>query len=74
MKIRKQAVENGNFKSSEGEIDIAKLMDDFQQAEKSSAHGRSGSFKIDVPLEQAVDTILKVKPEPKKEKPKGGSK
>jgi hypothetical protein len=42
-------------------------MEDFQKAEESSSH-RNGTFKIDKPFEEALDTILKAKSYPKQAK------
>jgi hypothetical protein len=48
-------------------LDVAKVMEDFQKAEDSPSH-RNGTFKIDKPFEEALDTILQAKPESKASK------
>jgi hypothetical protein len=50
-------------------LDIEGIMSEFQKSEESSSH-RNGSFKIEKPFDEALDTILKSKPTPKKPKPK----
>jgi hypothetical protein len=54
-------------KKTTDRLDVAKVMEDFQKAEESSS-GRNGTFKIDKPFDEALDTILKAKPEPKAHK------
>jgi len=54
-------------KKTTGRLDVAKVMEDFQKAEESSSR-RNGTFKIEKPFEEALETILKSKPEPKKAK------
>lgn len=57
-----------NLKSNR--LDVEKILEDFDKEEKSKSH-RKGTFKIDKPFEEALDTILKAKPELKaKEKGK----
>ena len=51
-------------------LDVAKVIEDFKKSEESSSH-RNGTFKIEKPFEEALDTILKTKPEPTKRKGKG---
>jgi hypothetical protein len=46
-------------------LNVPKIMGDFQKLEESSGH-RKGTFNIEKPFEEALDTILKAKPEPKK--------
>ena len=48
-------------------LDVGKVMEDFKKVEESSGH-RNGTFKIEKPFEEALETILKSKPEPKKAK------
>jgi len=43
------------------------MLENFQNAEESSSR-RNGKFKIEKPFEEALETILKSKPEPKKAK------
>ena len=45
-------------KKSNDRLDVAKVMEDFQKAEESSSH-RNGTFKIEKPIDEALDTILK---------------
>jgi hypothetical protein len=52
-----------NRKSRE-RLNVAKVLSEFRKAEKSSAH-RQGTFKIKAPFEEALNTILKARPEPK---------
>jgi len=56
-------------KSRTDSLDVAKVMKEFQEAEESTAH-RKGTFKIEKPFEEALDTILKVNPGPNKTKAK----
>jgi hypothetical protein len=49
-------------------LDVAKVMEDFQKAEESPTR-RKGAFKIDKPFDEALDIILKAKPEHKATKP-----
>ena len=51
-------------------LDVRKVLEEFQKAEESPAH-HIGTFKIDAPLEKALDTIIKAKPGPKKTMVKG---
>ena len=46
-------------------LDIQKIVKEFNQSEQES-NGRKGTFKIDAPFDEAVKSILKAKPEPKK--------
>lgn len=43
------------------QLDVVKVMEDFQKTEESSSH-RNGTFKIDKPFEEALETILKSRP------------
>jgi hypothetical protein len=47
-----------NSKRTNETLDIEKLLSDFQKAEESSSH-RNGTFKIEKPIDEALDTILK---------------
>jgi hypothetical protein len=51
-------------------LDVRKLLEEFQKAEESPAR-HNGTFKIDAPFENALDTIIKAKPDSKKAKVKG---
>jgi hypothetical protein len=51
-------------------LDVAKVMEDFQKSEKASSR-RNGTFKIDRPFEDALNVIVKAKPETTKRKEKG---
>ena len=42
-------------------LDIKKIVNDFQCEEKSPSH-RKGTFKIDKPFDEALNVVLKVKP------------
>ena len=57
-------------KKTDDRLDVAKVMEDFQREEESPSH-RKGAFKIERPFDEALDTILKAKPEPRKPKAKG---
>jgi hypothetical protein len=46
-------------------LDVDKLMSEFQEAEKSTSHHK-GTFKIEKPFDDALDTTLKSKPTAKK--------
>ncbi|MGB7592039.1 MAG: hypothetical protein WBO19_12450 [Terriglobia bacterium] len=59
------APSNKKEKGIGSRLDVARVMEDFQKSEESSSH-RNGTFKIDVPFEEALKTIVKAKPEPKK--------
>ena len=48
-------------------LQIEKVLAEFEKAEKSTSH-RKGTFKIDVPFEQALKIVAHAKPEPKKPK------
>jgi hypothetical protein len=57
-------------RKTDDRLNIERVIEEFQKAEDSSPH-RKGTFKIEKPFEEALDTILKVKPESKaKEMPK----
>ena len=43
---------------------VGKVMEDFQKAEESP-FDRSGTFKIEKPFDEALDTILKIKLQPR---------
>ncbi len=45
-------------------LSVKKVLAEFRKAENSTAH-RKGTFKIDVPFEDALKAIAKAKPEPK---------
>jgi len=49
-------------RKSNGRLNVTKVMEDFQKSEESSSH-RKGTFKIGVPFDKALDTILKSKPD-----------
>jgi hypothetical protein len=55
---------------SQGKFNVDKVMKEFQEVEDSASH-RKGTFKIRVPFEKALDTIIKAKPDPGKPKGKG---
>jgi len=55
--------------SSDDTLDIVKIMEEFQKAEESPS-GRTGTFKINKPFDEALDMILKTKPEPKNQSKK----
>lgn len=42
-------------------LDIAKVIEEFKKSEETAAH-RNGTFKIEKPFDEALDTILRVKP------------
>jgi hypothetical protein len=46
------------------DLNVAKVLEDFRKAEESTAH-RKGTFKIDKPFDEALDIILKAKPDKK---------
>jgi hypothetical protein len=46
-------------------LSVGKVLAEFRKAEKSSAH-RKGTFKIDMPFEDALKVVARAKPEPKK--------
>lgn len=48
-------------------LNVEKVLKEFRQYEESSGH-RKGTFKLDVPFEQAVKKISKAKPESKTKK------
>ncbi len=48
-----------------GTLDVNKVMEQFQKAEDSKAH-RKGTFEINAPFENALNRILKAKPEAKR--------
>lgn len=48
-------------------ISVEKVLAEFHKAENSTAH-RKGTFKIDAPFDDALNKILKAKPEPKHRK------
>ncbi len=50
-------------RESNSRLDVAKVMEDFQKSEDSSSH-RYGTFKIDKPFEEALDTVLRARPKP----------
>jgi hypothetical protein len=45
-------------------LDVARVVEDFQRQEESSSH-REGTFKIDKPFEEALNSLLKAKPKDK---------
>jgi hypothetical protein len=55
---------------SQCKLNVDKVMKEFQDIEGSASH-RKGTFKIGVPFEKALDTIIKAKPDPGKPKGKG---
>ena len=48
-------------------INVARILEEFEKSEKSPSH-RKGTFKIAKPFDEALQTILKAKPEPQKAK------
>ncbi len=46
-------------------LNVQKVLADFQKVEESSSH-RKGTFKITAPFEEALETILRVKPNPQR--------
>jgi hypothetical protein len=52
-------------KRTSATLNVQKVMEEFKKTEES-AGGRSGTFKIGKPFDEALDIILKAKPEPKK--------
>lgn len=67
-KIREKQSSEGR-KMVKDSLDVGKILDDFKKGEASSAN-RKGSLKIDAPFEEAMNKILRAKPEPKKRKEK----
>ena len=60
----------GNLKQKRNEdLNIEKVMDDFEKVEKLPLH-RKGTFKIDKPFEQALETIIKADPKLRNHKSK----
>jgi hypothetical protein len=57
-------------KGSNKNLDVDKVIKDFEEQESSSSTHRNGTFKIDKPFDEALNTILKAEPEPKKTKEK----
>ena len=49
------------------QLNMKQLLEKFKEQEESSVR-RKGTFKIDTPFEEAVKSILKAKPHPKKSK------
>ncbi len=56
-------------KKRRGSLNVERIMNEFNESEKSPAH-RKGTFKIEAPFDQALNTILKSKPEPKRKRHK----
>ena len=48
-------------------LSIEKVLAEFQKSEQSTAH-RKGTFKIDMPFEDALKVVARAKPEPKSHK------
>ena len=51
-------------KSRKRNLNVGKILEDFRQVEESTAH-RKGTFKIDMPFEDALKVVARAKPEPK---------
>ena len=51
-------------RSRRGHLSVRKVLEQFDEVERSSAH-RKGTFKIDMPFEDALQTVLKAKPDRK---------
>lgn len=49
------------------DLNIEKILTEFQEVENTRGH-RKGTFKIDKSFNEALDTILKAKPESKASK------
>jgi hypothetical protein len=45
-------------------LNVRKVLEEFQEAESKKSH-RRGTFKIDKPFEEALDSLLKAKPKDK---------
>jgi hypothetical protein len=54
-------------KAKSSTLDVRKVMREFEKQEAEGPH-RKDALKIDKPFEEALDIILKAKPEPKKSK------
>lgn len=54
-------------KAPEAPLDVRKIAAELKEYENSS---RRGGLKINIPLQDALRAVAKVKPEPKKRKPK----
>jgi hypothetical protein len=52
-------------------LDVGKVIEDFQKAEESSAH-RKGTFNIDKPFGEALDTILESNSQARLKRPSQG--
>ena len=50
-------------------LNVEKIIEEFEKSEQTSGH-RNGTFKIEKPFDEALDTILKVKPGLGKDKTK----
>jgi len=51
-------------RKSDSALDVGKVMKEFREAEEFSTH-RKGTFKIDKPFEEALETLLRSKPKAK---------
>jgi hypothetical protein len=51
------------------DLNVQKVLREFQKSEESPPHHK-GTFKIDKPFDEALNTILKAGPEAKKTKEK----
>jgi len=51
-------------------LDVGKVMEEFKKSEEASSR-RNGTFKIDRPFDDALNVIVKAKPETTKRKEKG---
>lgn len=49
------------------ELDVNKVVQQFKKSEKN-ASPRRGTFKINIPPDEAIKKILKARPEPKSQK------
>lgn len=56
-------------RKTDARLNVAKVMEDFEKSSESSSHHK-GTFKMEKAFEEALDTILKAKPELKNRKVK----
>lgn len=52
---------SGNRRRKSSRLSLKRVMDEFRRSEDSTAH-RKGTFKIDVPFEDALKLVLKKRP------------
>ncbi|MGO8791468.1 MAG: hypothetical protein ACLQVL_29320 [Terriglobia bacterium] len=50
--------------TKKNDISVERILAEFEKAERDPPH-RNGTFKIEKPFDEALDTILKVKPQTK---------